>query len=102
MAGCLARPVSLGLALINIYRKRGSLKQPSVLTKKALSLTLLLGHIRHKCSWSGDGERQCHRQVAENVAEARQGAQKFSQISLACPSNRRRAVDVVVDKWIKS
>jgi hypothetical protein len=32
------------------------------------------------------------------VAEARQGAQQFSQISLACPSNRRRAVDVVVDQ----
>ena len=40
-----------------------------LLTKKALSLTFLHGLIGHKCVWNGDGDRQCHRYVAENVAD---------------------------------
>ena len=59
MAGCLARRVScvsVSLALINIHRKRGKFEAwRGVLTKKALSLALLHGHIGHKYSCSGDG-----------------------------------------------
>jgi hypothetical protein len=68
-----------------------------LLTKKALILALLLGHIGHNCGWSGDGYRQwppIH--VAENVAEARQGAQQFSQISLACPSSREVVIEIKI------
>jgi hypothetical protein len=86
MVGCLARPVScvsVCLALINIYRKRGSLKHDG-----ASWVTLginVVGAVTVTASATATLPR---------MAEARQGAQQFGRMAFACPSSREVVIEI--------